>query len=105
MARTSVLLKGLAKIWHILQEISLWLTIAVNLVFMAFFTKVIEQVPDDCFYEPKTTVFLRLPALTPLIDVATVVNSCISLLIVISYFIEFRGVLRSSLKRKISGSA
>jgi hypothetical protein len=55
------LLKGLAKIWHYLQEVSLWLTIYVNAVFMAFFAKIIEKVPDGCFYEEKTVVFISAP--------------------------------------------
>lgn len=74
----------------------------MNLIFVAFFTKIIEQVPDDCFYEPKTIVSLNQPALTPLVDFITVVNASLAILIVISYYTEFRGVLRSTLKRKIS---
>ena len=40
--------------------------------------------------------------MTPLIDLIILVNACFAVLIVISYFTEFRGVLRSTLKRKIS---
>jgi hypothetical protein len=67
---------------------------------MAFFAKIIEKVPDGGFYEEKTIVFLSAPWVASIIEFVIILNACISLLVVISYFIEFRGVLRMKMKKQ-----
>ncbi len=67
---------------------------------MAFFAKIIEKIPDGGFYEEKTIVFLSAPWVASIIEFVIILNACISLLVVISYFIEFRGVLRMKMKKQ-----